>query len=151
MDAPAVHARLQALAAAFNRGTLDVPDGTIDRACSFRLNGTTYADTMGRPTTSPLVRMVAFGPAAYRFLSQAIRYAMPDVQIDLGDVTATRDEGGGLATGVATVSGTFRGREVRTEARVDYAFVLGPGGAVTELGVRAAATFIEAIAEARRL
>lgn len=151
MDVTAVHARLKELAEAFNRGSLDVPEGLIERTCNFRLNGTSYADTMGRPLSSPLVRMVAFGPAAYRFLSQALRYAMPDVQIDLGDVTTTHHEAGGLATGVATLAGTFRGRQAPTRSHVDYAIVLACSGAATEIGVHAAATLIEAVAEARRL
>lgn len=150
MDARQLVARLEGLGAAFNRASLDVPDGTIDRACTFRLNGTTYAESMGQPLSSPLVRLVALGPAAYRFLAQAVRYAMPDARVDFGDITVTHHEHGGLATGVATIAGTFRGRSAPTEARVDYAVVVNGTGAAIEVGVDAPPALIAAIGEARR-
>jgi hypothetical protein len=150
MDVPALLARLQGLVEAFNRASLDVPDGTIDRRCTFRLNGTSYAESMGQPLSSPLVRLVALGPAGYRFLAQAVRYAMPDARLELGDVTVTHHKHGGLATGVATFGGTFRGRRMPTDTRVDYAFVVNEAASVTELGVHAPQALIAAIAEARR-
>ena len=63
--------RLERLVAQFNSGSLDLPDGLLDRNAVFRLNGVAYEDTMGRPAGDPLVRLVARGPAAYRFLSRA--------------------------------------------------------------------------------
>jgi hypothetical protein len=73
--------RVARLVAFFNEGSLDVPDDLIDRGCVFRLNGVAYEDTMGRPVSDPLVRLVARGPAAYRLLAQALRYAVPDAQV----------------------------------------------------------------------
>ena len=151
MDVAAFLARLDGLATAFNRGSLDVPDGTLDRRCTFRLNGTTYAETMGQPLSSPLVRLVALGPAGYRFLAQAVRYAMPDARVDLGDVTVTHHEHGGLATALATLTGTFRGRHAQTETGIDVAFVVGDTGSVIEVGAHAPQALVSAITEARRL
>lgn len=46
MDARPLVARLQALGAAFTRSSLDVPDGTIDRGCTFRLSGIACAEAI---------------------------------------------------------------------------------------------------------
>ena len=151
MDARLLVARLEGLTSAFNRASLDVPDGTLDRGCTFRLNGTTYAEAMGQPLTSPLVRLVALGPAAYRFLAQAVRYALPDARLDLGDVTVTHHEHGGLVTGVAILAGTFRGRTTLVDTRVDFAVVVNQSGAAIEVGVNAPQALLAAIADARRL
>jgi hypothetical protein len=80
--------RIARLVALFNEGSLDVPDGLIAKTCVFRLNGVAYEDTMGRPVSDPLVRLVARGPAGYRLLSQALRYAAPDVRIRLDRLVA---------------------------------------------------------------
>ncbi len=94
--------KLARLAQAFNEGSLDVPEGLIDRGCVFRLNGVAYEDTMGRPLTDPIVRMVARGPAAYRFLAQAVRYALPDARLEVAEVVADHPAGATLATTTAS-------------------------------------------------
>jgi hypothetical protein len=80
MDARLLVARLEGLTSAFNRASLDVPDGTLDRGCTFRLNGTTYAEAMGQPLTSPLVRLVALA-SGYRFLAQACYAPASDARL----------------------------------------------------------------------
>lgn len=150
MDVSAFRLRLQGLVDAFNHSSLDVPEGGIDRGCTFRLNGVTYAETMGQPLTSPLVRLVALGPAAYRFLAQAVRYAMPDARVDLGDVTITHHDRGGLATGTATLAGTFRGQTASSRSIADFAIVINATAAAVEIGVQVPPGLVAAIADARR-
>jgi hypothetical protein len=99
---------LAQLVSQFNRGTLDLPDGLLDRGAPLRLNGVAYEDTMGRPVGDPLVRLVARGPAAYRFLAQALRYALPDAEITLGALERQPAEGGFLVHGPARLTGTLR-------------------------------------------
>lgn len=142
--------KLARLTHLFNEHSLDVPDGLIDRACVFRLNGVAYEETMGRPVSDPIVRMVARGPAAYRFLAQALRYAMPDAQLELASVVPAQPSGAALATTTATVGGTLRGSGVALKADAAVAFVTGEGGLVREVAVLLDEAHVAAIAEARR-
>lgn len=123
--------RIARLVALFNEGSLDVPDGLIARACVFRLNGVAYEDTMGRPISDPLVRLVGRGPAAYRLLSQAVRYALPDARLRLQRMVAGSDEGG-LLTGTAILAGTLRGAGPFA-ARAAVALVADAAGHLTEV------------------
>lgn len=142
--------KLGRLVQLFNGHSLDVPDALLDRACVFRLNGVAYEDTMGRPTTDPIVRMVARGPAAYRFLGQAVRYALPDVRLHLSAVVPAQPEAAGLATATATIEGTLRGAEGEFSARAAVAFVTAASGLVCEVGVMLDEAHVAAILDARR-
>lgn len=142
--------KLARLTHLFNEHSLDVPDGLLDRACVFRLNGVAYEETMGRPVSDPIVRMVARGPAAYRFLAQALRYAMPDAQLELASVVPAQPSGAALATTTATVGGTLRGSGVALRADAAVAFVTGEGGLVREVAVLLDEAHVAAIAQARR-
>lgn len=142
-------ARLAGLQLAFNGGSLDVPDGLIDRRCVFRLNGVAYEDSLGRPGSDPLVRLVGRGPAAYRLLAQALRYAVPDAAISLERVAATEGSGGGLVTGCAILSGALRtGGDIAASA--DVVFVTDKAGAVTEMACMVDEQVLHAIDDARR-
>lgn len=141
--------RLSLLTQAFNEASLDVPDGLFDRACVFRLNGVAYEDTMGRPLTDPIVRMVARGPAAYRFLAQAVRYALPDARVRIDHVTPADAGPAGLASGTAALEGTLRGGDA-FHARAAVAMVLGPAGQVQEFAVLVDDEHVAAIQQARR-
>jgi hypothetical protein len=98
-------ARLTELFDSLKRGRLDVPDGLLDRNAAFSLNGTPYETLLGREADDPLVRLIARGPAGYRFAAQALIRALctPELSIDrLDDVPP-----GYEITG--TLSGTLRG------------------------------------------
>lgn len=97
--------RLTELLDSLKRGRLDVPDGLLDRNAAFSLNGTPYEALLGRDPDDPLVRLIARGPAGYRFAAQALIRALgtPDLSIDrLDDVPPGWEL-------TATLSGTLRG------------------------------------------
>jgi hypothetical protein len=142
--------KLARLAQAFNEGSLDVPEGLIDRGCVFRLNGVAYEDTMGRPLTDPIVRMVARGPAAYRFLAQAVRYALPDARLEVAEVVADHPTGATLATTTASLEGTLRGSTTGFSAQAGVAMVTADSGLLREVAVILDDSHVEAIAAARR-
>ena len=142
--------RLAVLAQAFNEQRLDVPAGLLDRACVFRLNGVAYEDTMGRPVSDPIVRLVARGPAAYRFLAQAVRYAVPDATVTVDEVVPADAVSTRLASATVRLEGTPRGSRVPLRASVALALVVGDRGLVQELAGMMDEGQLEAIREARR-
>ena len=142
--------RLAQLAQAFNERRLDVPPGLIDRGCVFRLNGVAYEDTMGRPVSDPIVRLVARGPAAYRFLAQAMRYALPDARVAVEDVEPGDASPGQLASATASVEGTLRGQSSPFRTSVALALVIGEHGLVRELAAMMDEQHVDAIREARQ-
>jgi hypothetical protein len=139
-------AKLHQLLALFHQGSLDLPDGAIARDCVFRLNGRSYEDTLGRPASDPLVRLLGRGPAAYRFLAQGLRYAVPDLQVELDDVHGD----GGLVTAVALLTGMPRGAASPLDATVDVALLLDANCRITEIGVQATDDVLRSIGTARR-
>src|ERR671919_1591805 len=101
---------LSALVDLFNKGKADLPDGTLHKDCVFRLNGRAYHDTLGQPPSDPLVRLVGCGPAGYRFVIAAVRYAVPDAKVTVGDSIAEQQtERGFHLTARALLSGSPRG------------------------------------------
>jgi hypothetical protein len=126
--------KLLELVAFFNSGSLDVPDGLLARDCVFRLNGMAYEESIGRPATDPLVRLVARGPAAYRFLSQRLRYLVPDAVAALDEITEP-DAPGGLASAVGRLRGTPRGSASRLAITVPVALVTNARGLVSEVAI----------------
>jgi len=141
--------RLAMLVKAFNARSLDVPEGLLDRGCVFRLNGVTYEETMGRPVTDPIVRLVARGPAAYRFLAQALRYALPDAEVSLDVLVPDAAGRAPLVSTMATVEGTLRGGDTRLRARAAVALVVGETGLVQELAAMVNDDQVRAIRDAR--
>ena len=140
--------RLGLLVEAFNAHSLDVPEGLLDRGCVFRLNGVAYEDTMGRPVTDPIVRLIARGPAAYRFLAQALRYAVPDATLRIDDVVP--DDGQApLASTMATIEGTLRGTQGPVRAKVAVALVIGDTRLVQEVAAMMPEDQVAAIRDAR--
>lgn len=117
-----------------HRGSLDLPNGLIERGCVFRVNGRAYDESLGRPADDPLTRLVGRGPAAYRFVLQGLRHVMPDLTVGLDDLQGP--ESAGLVTAVASLTGTLRGQEQRVEATVDVALVLDDRGRLVEVGVQ---------------
>ena len=125
-------ARVAEWVAAFNRGSLDLPDGMLHKDAVFRLNGLAYEQTLGRPVTDPLVRLVARGPGGYRLLAKALQYTLgtPDVALRNLDVRY------GLATGHLDLSGTLRDTDEPFVGNADVAMTIDVDGHVTELAIQ---------------
>lgn len=149
MTGAPVLGRIASLVGSFNEGSLDVPADLFDRACVFRLNGVAYEDTLGRPLSDPLVRLVARGPAAYRLLAQALRYAVPDARVEVDALAASGGTAGDLVTARARLTGALRGGQP-IAAGADLAVVVDARSRVTEVAAIVDEPVLASIAEARQ-
>ncbi len=122
--------QLDGLVASFNRRLLDIPDGLLDRNATFSLNGVPYETFLGRDTDDPLARLIARGPAGYRFVAQAVFYTLPQVRV------AFELDGATLAATIS-LTGTLRGSGERFETNLAVRLTTGPGGAVVAADVSA--------------
>jgi hypothetical protein len=130
--------RVLELVALFNRQKLDLPDGLLDRNCTFTLNGSAYHEQLGRPPSDPLVRLVGCGPAGYRFLATALRYAVEAPRIALDESSLTEHADGDAAwiiTSDGTLTGTLRGDAEISSASFHLTIRAGAGGIVREIAV----------------
>lgn len=118
--------------AAFNRGSLDLPDGVLHRDAVFRLNGLAYEETLGRPATDPLVRLVARGPGGYRLLVKALQYILTAPEIALRNFEIRY----GLATGHIDLSGQLRDTGDAWTTNADLAMTVDLDGRVTEVAIQ---------------
>lgn len=118
--------------ATFNRGSLDLPDGILHRDAVFRLNGRAYEDTLGRPATDPLVRLVARGPGGYRLLVKALQFTLTAPEIALRDFEIRY----GLATGHIDLSGTLRDTGEAWLGNADLVMTVDVDGRVTEMAIQ---------------
>ena len=102
---------LLALLTLFNGQKTDLPDGVLHKDCVFRLNGRAYHDTLGRPISDPLVRLVGCGPAGYRFILAALRHAIDEPRASLHEGSAVEHvtADGTQVHARGTLSGTLRG------------------------------------------
>lgn len=69
---------IDALVAAFNRGSLDVPTGLFTPRTTFTLNSQSYEAILGGSADDPLIRLLARGAAGYRTAAKALQYALVD-------------------------------------------------------------------------
>jgi len=94
------------LVAAFNRGSLDIPEGFLTPNTTYTLNTRPYEELLGASPEDPLIRLLARGAAGYRTAATALQYALqhPVVTIKdrLGDQRAS-------STAVLKVDGVLRG------------------------------------------
>lgn len=97
----------------FNRQKTDLPDGLLRKDCVFRLNARAYHEHLGRPPSDPLVRLVGCGPAGYRFVLAAVRYAVEQPRLTLREDTVVEASADGMATLRARgrIDGVLRGTE----------------------------------------
>jgi len=114
--------RLTSLVALFDRGSLDLPDGTLTHDTVYRLNGVAYDSTLGRAAGDPLARLVGRGAGGYRFLVKALRFALPDARLTIGALERTSLEAGCRLAGDGRVEGTLRGAGEAFAADVDLVF-----------------------------
>jgi len=139
-------ARVAEWVATFNRGSLDLPDGLLHKDAIFRLNGTAYDEMLGRPSTDPLVRLVARGPGGYRLLCKALQYTLGAPEIALRNFEARH----GLATGHVDVSGRLRDTDEAWVTNADVVMTIDIDGHVTELAVQMDDAAIARLGTARR-
>ncbi|MBM3778050.1 MAG: hypothetical protein FJW23_07395 [Acidimicrobiia bacterium] len=140
-----LEARLDRLLGYLNRGVLDVPDGLIGKNTSYALNGTPYETLLGRSTDDPLVRLIARGPAGYRFAVQPLIRALEGLQVTLDDLTIS----GVTARAGLTVSGLLRDVHSAFEDRFTLDLTLAPGGAVARADVTVAPASLDRLTTAR--
>jgi len=125
-------ARVAEWVAVFNRGSLDLPEGMLHKDAVFRLNGVAYEDTLGRPVSDPLVRLVARGPGGYRLLVKALQYTLGAPEVALRNL----DVRYGLATGHIDLTGTLRDTGEPFVGNADVAMTIDIDGHVTELAIQ---------------
>ncbi len=83
-----------------------------------------------------MVRLIARGPGAYRFLAKAVQYAMPDARIMMGALTRLSRTTGSDLDGSATLSGVLRGSSEPFTADCDIALAFDESGHLTGVAVR---------------
>jgi hypothetical protein len=125
--------RLSSLVALFDRGSLDLPDGTLTHDTVYRLNGVAYDSTLGRPAGDPLARLVGRGAGGYRFLIKALRFALPDARLVIGTLERTSLEVGCRLAGDGRLEGTLRGTGEPFLADVDLGFTFDDLGRLTAI------------------
>jgi hypothetical protein len=133
------------LLAYFNRRSMDVPEGFLARNAQFTLNGVSFETLLGRSASDPLIRLIARGPAAYRFAAKPLLHA-------LDRALATRaefDVSDRRASGTVVLRGTLRGSGDLFDERLVCEFQLAPGGSVESADVSIAETALARIREAR--
>ena len=131
---------------AFNRGSLDLPDGVLHKDAVFRLNGRAYEDTLGRPPTDPIVRLLARGPGGYRLLVKALQYTLTAPGIALRDFEIRR----GLGTGHVDLTGRLRDSGEPWVCNADLAMTVDIDGRVTEIAVQMDPESVTRLQQARQ-
>jgi hypothetical protein len=125
--------RLSSLVGLFGRGSLDLPDGTLTHDTVYRLNGVTYDSTLGRAANDPLARLVGRGAGGYRFLVKALRFALPDAQLEIGALVRTSLDAGCRLAGSGRLDGTLRGTGAAFAADVDLVFTFDDLGRLSAI------------------
>lgn len=97
---------LNALVAAFNRGSLDVPANFFTPRTTFALNGRAYESILGGSPDEPLIRLLARGAAGYRTAAKALQYALQQPSVVLESLGEPDDSG--LCTAQLRVKGELR-------------------------------------------
>lgn len=142
-----IRASLEALVAAFNRGSLDVPANFLTPRTSYSLNGRSYESMLGGSPDDPLIRMLARGAAGYRTGAKALQYALQSPRVVLESLS--EPDGSGVRTAVVRMEGQLRDG--------DQAFVAGATlrlgcskDELTSVDVLCAEGDLEQIARSRR-
>ena len=144
---------LASLVSLFNAGKSDLPDGALHRNCVFRLNGRAYHEHLGRPANDPLVRLIGCGPAGYRFILTAVRYALPDAHVTVYDEHGSEHRHGREELEVtrrAGLRGTLRGSGAPFRAECELTLREDHHGCIHEIAVTMGDADVELIMSARR-
>jgi hypothetical protein len=138
---------VDALVAAFNRGSLDVPAGFFTPRTTFTLNDRSYETILGGSPDDPLIRLLARGVGGYRTAAKALQYALKESEIIVESLSDPD------ASGARVASLRVEGRLRNSNERVAVRCALELMGTDTELGsvhVRCPEADIVRIADARR-
>jgi hypothetical protein len=104
-----VTALVDRLIGLFNARSMDLPDGWFTRHTQLLLNGVPFEEMLGRSPQDPLVLMIARGAAGYRFTAKAVQHAVPDAQLERGELRQTSDGLVRTVSGQCWLSGHYRG------------------------------------------
>ena len=138
-------AMLDDLIACFNRRVMDVPEGLFDRNAQFTLNGRTFESMLDRTDDDPLIRMIARGPAGYRFAAKPLLHALETVLVSRMDFEA----GAGRARTVLALRGTLRGSGTVLDEMVTIDLTLTPAARVSRADVMIGEGALDRIRSAR--
>lgn len=151
MTTPPLSDRINDLLSLFNRQTVDLPDRLLHNDCVFRLNGLAYHEHLGRPVSDPIVRLIGCGPAGYRFLLTALRYAVREPQLSVVETgVATRTDGSQLVSVRGTLTGTLRGETTSSAAACEVSLQASGDGWVHEIAVLMGDADVERLRNARQ-
>ena len=137
----------------FNRQKQDLPERSLHKDCVFRLNGRAYHEQLGRPPTDPLIRLIGCGPAGYRLLVGALRYAAgaPELFVHADQLRevmhADRER---TLTVRATLTGRFRHTHQTFNAECDLTVTADQSGSIREIAVTMGDPDVELLLAARR-
>lgn len=110
-----MRAQLDALVAAFNRGSLDVPAGLFTPRTTFTLNNRSYESMLAGSTergggpaneNDPLIRMLSRGVAGYRTAAKALQYALQGAVVTIESLS--EPDASGVRAGVLRLEGQLR-------------------------------------------
>jgi hypothetical protein len=120
-----LHESLQALVAAFNRGSLDVPANLFTPRTTFSLNGRSYESILGGSPDAPLIRLLARGVAGYRTAAKAVQYALqgPVVTIE----SFSEPDASGCRAATVRIEGQLRRSEEPFAAQVTFQLAQADG------------------------
>lgn len=141
--------RLDELIALFNRKGMDVPDGLFDRRTAFCLNGETFEALLGRPEPDPLVLMLTRGDAGYRFAVKALQHALPDAQIERGEVEQPDVNGAPQVRTSVWLSGHARGMDETVHTVIGIELAVDTAGIVLTASATIDTDALATIREAR--
>ena len=131
----------------FNRRRLDLPDGFFDRKTQFVINGTPFENLLSSAPNDPLILMLARGPAGYRFTAKALQHAIPDANLERGDLVTDGDPF--TITTKLWLSGKLRGSGEPLNTVVDVALRLTAAGPLEAAEAAMDSMVLEKIRQAR--
>lgn len=97
---------LDTLVAAFNRGSLDVPDGLFTPRTTFTLNGRSYESLLGGSPDDPLIRLLARGAGGYRTVAKALQYGLQQPVVSIESLSEA--DASGVRTATIRIEGRLR-------------------------------------------
>jgi hypothetical protein len=131
MPASALLRHFDELIGYFNRRVMDVPSGFFDRDARFTLNGVSFEAMLGRTDDDPLVRMIARGPAGYRFATKPLLHALETVLVSRMHF----EEDAKHARGRVALRGMLRGLGTVIDETVSIDLALTDSGGVSRADV----------------
>ncbi len=136
---------IDTLVAAFNRGSLDVPDNVFTPQTTFILNERSYEAILGGSSDDPLIRLLARGVGGYRTAARALQYAL---QHPIIRVESLSDADGGVLVAECRIEGNLRDSNERFVGRCSLRLT-SKGAELTEVKVNCSDEDLARITSAR--